>query len=57
MIRQLTQSQHAIECKRLTELKRGTWNGRIMSKDSKLEDVKQEMIRLKVNILEICETS
>lgn len=57
MIRQLTQSQHAIECKRLTKLKRGTWNGRIMSKDSKLEDVKQEMIRLKVNILEICETS
>ncbi|MCT5353408.1 hypothetical protein LZK34_32800 [Pseudomonas aeruginosa] len=50
-VQQVTPDRHQAAVRNKEPLRMGTWNIRTMSETGKLENVKQEMDRLKINIL------
>ena len=54
--KQVTLDRHHATAYRKSNMRIGTWNVRTLHQLGKLENVEQEMDRLKVNILGLCET-
>lgn len=54
-VQQVTPDRHQAAVRNKEPLRMGTWNVRTMSETGKLENVKREMDRLKINILGISE--
>ncbi|XP_071947472.1 uncharacterized protein [Antedon mediterranea] len=55
-VRQVELDRHQATVRNRSTIRLGTWNVRTLYQDGKLENVKQEMIRLNINILGINET-